>query len=948
MKLCQVKIKNFRGYGLAASDDGFYTFDHLDQSLVVFNGFNGFGKTSFFEAIEWCLTDNISRLNALKKDVYDIPTLKTSHYLKFFPLQAKKKERYERLIEVELTFDNGLVVKRTSSNNCLSVSDKDKYESSLSIQFGDEQTQYLCNSVENRALAALALSQYFVFTHDPAWDQQVMNAHFLGQESMNEFLRARTPSERRSTLLRLLNVNDLETIFEKSYRIKQSTKLDNKIAELDSDITEFETRKKELEELFSTLNLGSFDQYFVVLNEKVTQLHQLAEHHPVFQDLHLQDLFGQEGIKQSNCLLQMEKISMKKVQIQAKLTQSISKRQELSRLQGDLQKLLFFERRLLIENDKRQLQFLQNTDYFAIHEQRNSLEQDILRYEMNRGAITEKLQQLSEFVIPYEHLTAFITEKPPWIASDFWKMFDDEASRLKSFSEMVLTGMGDQKIPSMTLDVDQLKITYELLEQRWGSIQREILEKTGTYERLSEMNQEYRQVLEQVKQHIIDRSEKVGNCPVCLNDDFSSLKYEDIFQENKPSFVSDQILQIINYSLSNGDQKVNDLLTELTALKKTASELEETIRTNVIHVISKQIQDFSEQFHALYNQTRNQFNIQLLEIDANRVKLHEQAEQFDVLLQNYRDVYQLLFEESEFFLDEQHRQLLESRLRETNESIEEWNKQMIEKGYVTLIPTLDEMKENVSILKTKEKVGDYYPDRMLELERHVNDESENIRNLEMIMQHIDMILKYKIPEEKKDIFGKYAKNLEEIQTKREELHEFRRYKRKGAQIYDNTYKIQQQIIADRLYDNKLINWIYRLINPHPFYKEIRLEEKNKGINVKDVEGEVYLDQIFSAAQLNVLALSIFFGIGLSQHFSKWDQLFLDDPIQSMDDVKILAFIDMLRAMMDSRVKSKHLMLSTHDDNFAKLLAIKFRNKSYTQYNFTGYSKEGPLYQKIIQ
>lgn len=107
-----------------------------------------------------------------------------------------------------------------------------------------------------------------------------------------------------------------------------------------------------------------------------------------------------------------------------------------------------------------------------------------------------------------------------------------------------------------------------------------------------------------------------------------------------------------------------------------------------------------------------------------------------------------------------------------------------------------------------------------------------------------------------------------------------------------------------------------------------------------------MDQIFSSAQLNILALSIFLGLGLSQEYSSIKQLFLDDPIQSMDDVNILAFIDVLRAILDSNSKHKKIILSTHDDNFAKLLSIKMRNRSFVEYKFISYGNEGPIIERI--
>jgi len=100
------------------------------------------------------------------------------------------------------------------------------------------------------------------------------------------------------------------------------------------------------------------------------------------------------------------------------------------------------------------------------------------------------------------------------------------------------------------------------------------------------------------------------------------------------------------------------------------------------------------------------------------------------------------------------------------------------------------------------------------------------------------------------------------------------------------------------------------------------------------------------AQLNILALSIFLGLGLTQKYSNLQQMFLDDPIQSLDDVNILAFIDVLRAIMDSNYNDKHIIISTHNEDFAQLLAIKMRNRKVTQFSIEGYTEEGPKIRKI--
>ena len=61
MRISEIWIKNFRGYGENLDEKGeFYKFIDLEKpDIVLMTGHNGYGKTSFYEAIEWCLTDDI-------------------------------------------------------------------------------------------------------------------------------------------------------------------------------------------------------------------------------------------------------------------------------------------------------------------------------------------------------------------------------------------------------------------------------------------------------------------------------------------------------------------------------------------------------------------------------------------------------------------------------------------------------------------------------------------------------------------------------------------------------------------------------------------------------------------------------------------------------------------------------------------------------------------------
>lgn len=132
----------------------------------------------------------------------------------------------------------------------------------------------------------------------------------------------------------------------------------------------------------------------------------------------------------------------------------------------------------------------------------------------------------------------------------------------------------------------------------------------------------------------------------------------------------------------------------------------------------------------------------------------------------------------------------------------------------------------------------------------------------------------------------------------------------------------------------LINTIYKKIDPHPDYKEIEFEcdfaENKPRLQIYttslDESGNILKSVpslYFSTAQVNILSLSIFLARALKTKDDKGqpvDCIFIDDPIQSMDSINILSFIDLFRGLTLSL--DKQLIVSTHEENFHLLLQKK--------------------------
>lgn len=129
----------------------------------------------------------------------------------------------------------------------------------------------------------------------------------------------------------------------------------------------------------------------------------------------------------------------------------------------------------------------------------------------------------------------------------------------------------------------------------------------------------------------------------------------------------------------------------------------------------------------------------------------------------------------------------------------------------------------------------------------------------------------------------------------------------------------------------LINAIYSKIDPHPSFKKVEFipdfdGSNQPGLNIvlrDDTGGLISPMLYFSAAQLNILSLSVFLANALHAKDAKGgplDVILIDDPIQSMDSINVLATIDLLRNI--SLQFDKQIIISTHDENFFDLLKLK--------------------------
>lgn len=86
------------------------------------------------------------------------------------------------------------------------------------------------------------------------------------------------------------------------------------------------------------------------------------------------------------------------------------------------------------------------------------------------------------------------------------------------------------------------------------------------------------------------------------------------------------------------------------------------------------------------------------------------------------------------------------------------------------------------------------------------------------------------------------------------------------------------------------------------------------------------DAVFSMSSGQLSALIISFTLALHKKYSQNKIILIDDPVQTMDEINLVGFIELLR----NEFNSNQLIISTHEDMASAFMRYKFKNYGLTQ------------------
>jgi exonuclease SbcC len=131
--------------------------------------------------------------------------------------------------------------------------------------------------------------------------------------------------------------------------------------------------------------------------------------------------------------------------------------------------------------------------------------------------------------------------------------------------------------------------------------------------------------------------------------------------------------------------------------------------------------------------------------------------------------------------------------------------------------------------------------------------------------------------------------------------------------------------------------------------EIRSRESAITVRVKRHGEELRPTDYFSQSQQQTLFLGLFLTACISQTWSAFSPVFLDDPVTHFDDLNTYAFLDLIVGLLEPNAGRRQFVISTCDEKLLQLARQRFRHLGERArfYRFSAIGAHGPVVDEIV-
>lgn len=445
-----------------------------------------------------------------------------------------------------------------------------------------------------------------------------------------------------------------------------------------------------------------------------------------------------------------------------------------------------------------------------------------------------------------------------------------------------------------------------------------------SYKSNNEVIKALRSLVDNIEGFNVYRKEGFNTCPLC---------------GSKETFYNTNIAEEAKKVLGKEDKKRAELKRDLNNLNKKVTYSISEVKDIVRKIIKSILEEIEERNNAIKKSQKVKELCKFFDLEFKELSddvINNYMKKLTTKKAEYEDIKQL---ESKIIegLSKENVLCIESQLfkqrKATKKEYEDWTIEQKITSLNEFICENEKLLENVEILIEDISINDANIEKrvnLLQKQEKFIDGNERISKLQKKINEAKKMLqknesKLKLLESKRNGLKKLETELKNIKSNRE--------KKMVDDIIDPVQKIYQRITR------------------HTNFKDIFLKragtvsEKSE-LRVKDFYGEdVFMANVLSAGQLSTLGISLFLATASKNKDDLFRCYFMDDPIQSMDDLNILSFVDLLRIELNKNITENsryidQLFISTCDEDLEKLIEHKMRNFSvnFCKYKFKGYEK----------
>ncbi|MFC4634074.1 AAA family ATPase [Dokdonia ponticola] len=1024
MRIKKVEISAFRAYNDSINSTFDFTIPNDDiADFVSIYAPNGYGKTSFYDAVEWCITGQIERFHRNNKEyeklgienrkankdnpfflqhnnrkdilgsvnietniksfsrkltsskVYDFSKKASEVYFKdvilsqdlidTFIKEDKAEDRYNKFIENISSLEkynhalkNIIKLKDNASEKLKAfiVQKNEIEEIQLKLDFeGDQRileeiNQIISNLIKSKEDLILIKKDNFSKNEFDVLTQKV-SSRILSlemeiislEESIKMINKSFNGSESESNIL---GVSEYQTL------IKKNEELSDKIEELNkvlSHLNEVQTLKKLIED-----RTKEVDRMVNVNNNHLKHKIDFPKFLEVDKEI---QMLNEESIDLNSQLSKNKKSLDKVLESENNLGVDISKlKQELKFQKEIIEELPNNSIKLLdvTESKRKIINDIKKTNeeiekVAKSDEQLDSQRKEFIYYKDKLNSDIEILLDYDLFK-QYENLFKEVLFRQRFIKTlekDLFKVDEKIKEQEKLNDELnIFISKG------LELTTKNKSSTCILCSNEYNSFQ-ELLDRISGNKLLDEL------LMNSLKEKSLIKSKISLNKGEILE----KLKSVDFFIKEKIDDVEDRKskktieLEKLNKTLSKHKQKLSILSEEENTLllffrNKSVDEFESFIK-NEIDVIQSEIKKKDIQLEKVKLDIKeliaiNEKLLNSITLLNKKINKSRNKNIYTKTLKYFNDILKTNSTEISFIENEIQKNKkiifdLKLEIEQYEKDINTKNKNLINNEL-----SKEELSQELNLVK-KSKLS--YEKEIQNFEQFILTEFE-IKLKGVSSSTIQKKFEELIKKEKKDLAFKQEvyKNYKLVEALKDNTYNFlvsentkkdlikinrkiQTFSKISLMLIDEKENLESFLkkTIDSFFHTKLINKLYQKIDPHPDYNQVEFDcnftdkRPRLQIYIIDKNGNKSIPSLyFSTAQVNVLSLSIFLARALKVRKTENGKtvrcIFIDDPIQSMDSINILSFIDLFRSIIVNL--NRQLIVSSHEESFYLLLQKK--------------------------